>query len=97
MEIILFMSLLLIGSIILILSVKGKSAKRKFILIGSTLMVTSPFVAFGVGISYGIWVGSGFASLIMIYIFPALLLTGLLVWLMGIFDKKTNDKTEKSS
>ena len=93
MEIVIFLSILIMGFIILFMSVKGKSAKRKFIIIGTAIMIASPFVAFGIGISYGMWVGDGFASLIMVYIFPGLFITGLLVLLMGTTDKKTKHKT----
>ena len=93
MEIFIFLVILLIGFIILLMSLKGKSAKRKFIITGIVLMATSPFVAFGIGISYGIWVGDGFASLIMVYIFPGLFITGLLVLMMGTTDKNTKHKS----
>ena len=98
MEIFIFVLILLIGLIIfLLMSLKGKSTKRKFMITGTVLMASSPFIAIGIGISYGIWIGDRFASFIMIYIFPALFITGLFVVLMGITDKKTNDKTYKSS
>ena len=89
MEIVMVVLLIMLGFFILFKSLKGKPAKRKFIIIGTTIMATSPFLAFAIGISYGVWAESGFASLIMIYIFPALLILGLFVLLMGVLDKNT--------
>ena len=88
MEIVLVVLIIIGGFFILFKSLKGKSVKRKFIIIGTTLMATSPFLGFAIGIAYAVWAGDGFAGLIMIYIFPALLILGLLVLLMGIFDGK---------
>ncbi|WP_235907301.1 hypothetical protein [Niallia circulans] len=69
-----------------------KTKKRKYIVWGIVLMFAiSPFLSFAIGLSYAIISESGWAALIMLYIFPIIFLIGLVMLLIGIFKK---DKSE---
>ncbi|WP_449540378.1 hypothetical protein [Ferdinandcohnia sp. Marseille-Q9671] len=85
--------LIVIGAIVIgyKLSV-GKSKKRKFTIWGIATMVgIAPFFSWLVGISYGDYVGDGFAGgAVMVLLFGILFLIGLITLLVGIFSKDTS-------
>ncbi|WP_226035255.1 hypothetical protein [Aquibacillus saliphilus] len=68
---------------------KSKSKKRKNIVWGIALMLLiSPSLSFSIGLTYAALVRSGWAGLIMWYLFPILFIIGLILLLVGIFKKK---------
>ena len=75
----------------LLLSI-DKPKNKKYKVWGIALMVPiSPALAFAIGLTYAVSVGSGWAGLIMWYIFPFIFTVGLVMLLVGIFKK---EKTE---
>jgi hypothetical protein len=68
-----------------------RDKKRKYQIWGvAIILVISAPLSYSIGFSYAILEGSGFAALLMIYVFPFLFLTGVILLLIGIFKK---DKT----
>jgi len=52
------------------------------------MFVIAPLLSWLIGISYGIYVGEGFAAVaVMIILFPILFIVGLIVLLIGLFKK----------
>jgi hypothetical protein len=74
---------------------QGKSAKRKYIVWGTTtILIITPFFSWIVSILFGINQGDGFAAVgLMMLLFPLFFLIGLITLLIGIFKK---EKTNKS-
>ncbi|MBP2080146.1 hypothetical protein [Oceanobacillus polygoni] len=66
----------------------GKIKKRKYQIWGITIMlpISAP-LAYSIGFNYAIYTGDGFAALLMLYVFPFLFTTGLIILLIGIFKK----------
>ena len=61
----------IIGAIIAFQLSEGKTKKRQYIIWGITLMLAiSPFLSFAIGLTYAVIAKSGWAALIMWYIFP---------------------------
>ncbi|WP_231495857.1 hypothetical protein [Paucisalibacillus sp. EB02] len=73
----------------------GKVKKRKYQIWGVAIMlVISAPLAYSIGLNYAIYEGSGFAALLMLYVFPFLFLTGLILLLIGIFKKDKGRTTQ---
>ena len=69
----------------------GKDKKRKCQIWGvAIILVISAPLSYSIGFSYAILEESGFAALLMLYVFPFLFLTGVILLLIGIVKK---DKT----
>jgi hypothetical protein len=67
----------------------GESRKIKYKIWGVALMIPiSPALAFSIGLSYAISEQSGWAALIMWFIFPVIFFTGLALLLVGVFKKE---------
>ncbi|WP_053218340.1 hypothetical protein [Virgibacillus senegalensis] len=67
----------------------GKPKKKKYKIWGFTIiLVISPSLAFGMGLTFAVLVKSGWAAMIMFYLFPLFFLVGLILLLTGIFKKK---------
>ncbi|SDQ07426.1 hypothetical protein SAMN05216232_0399 [Virgibacillus subterraneus] len=67
----------------------GKPKNKKYKVWGIALMVPiSPAFAFAIGLTYAVIVESGWAGLIMWYIFPFIFIIGLVMLLVGIFKKE---------
>jgi len=82
-----------LGALVAYLLSEGKSKKRKFIVWGITLMlVISPFLSFGIGLTYGFAVRDGWAIPgTIIILFPIGFIIGLIMLLVGVFKKKETD------
>ncbi|WP_019376143.1 hypothetical protein [Virgibacillus halodenitrificans] len=79
----------LIGAVIAYQLSEGKPKKRKYKVWGIALMLPiSPALAFSIGLSYAVIVENGWAALIMWYIFPIIFIIGLIMLLVGIFNKE---------
>ena len=69
----------------------GRGNKRKYQIWGIAIMlpIAAP-LAYSIGFNYAIYVGDGFAALLMLGVFPFLFMIGLILLLIGIFkrDKK---------
>jgi hypothetical protein len=74
---------------------QGKSAKRKYIVWGtSTILIITPFFSWIVSILFGINQGDGFAAVgLMMLLFPLFFLIGLITLLIGIFKKGNTNKS----
>ena len=68
---------------------KGATIKFKQIIWGIvTMFVIAPLLSWLIGMSYGIYVGEGFAAAgVMIILFPILFIVGLALLLIGILKK----------
>ena len=68
---------------------KGATIKFRQIIWGIvTMFVIAPLLSWLIGISYGIYVGEGFAAVgVIIILFPILFIVGLVLLLIGIFKK----------
>ncbi|SDM30032.1 hypothetical protein [Sediminibacillus halophilus] len=76
---------------------EGKPKKKKYKIWGFTIMlVISPSLAFGLGLTYAVLVKSGWAAMIMFYLFPLFFLIGLFVLLAGIRKKKDANSRKDS-
>ncbi|WP_077622657.1 hypothetical protein [Sediminibacillus massiliensis] len=96
MAIIIALLIVVLGSIIAYMLTEGKSKKRKFIIWGIALMIAvAPFLSFAIGLTYASIVKSGWAALIMWYIFPVIFMIGLIMLLTGIFKKKRVSAPDK--
>lgn len=79
----------LLGAVLAYLLSKDKPNKRKYKVWGIALMLPiSPSLAFAIGLTYAVIEKSGWAALIMVYIFPILFISGLILLLVGIFKKE---------
>ncbi|WP_445505445.1 hypothetical protein [Niallia sp. 03091] len=84
--------IILIGAIVIgYKSSIGKPKRRKFINWGlATMFGIAPFFSWLVGISFGVYVGDGFAGgALMVLLFGILFFIGLITLLVGIFRKDT--------
>ncbi|GMG73152.1 MULTISPECIES: hypothetical protein [Priestia] len=68
---------------------QGKSAKRKYIVWGTTIiLIITPFFSWIVSILFGINQGNGFAAVgLMMLLLPLFFLIGVVTLLIGIFKK----------
>ncbi|WP_214484653.1 hypothetical protein [Bacillus sp. SM2101] len=75
----------------------GKTKKRRCIIWGVTIMLAiAPFFSWLVGISYGIYVGDGFAGgALMVILFLIIFLSGLLSLLVGVLGSDEKEIIEK--
>ncbi|MFA1822341.1 hypothetical protein ACDX78_19625 [Virgibacillus oceani] len=66
----------------------GKINKKKCKIWGIAIMlpISAP-LAYSIGFSYAIFIGDGFAALLMLFVFPILFIIGLILLLVGIFKK----------
>ncbi|WP_058306273.1 hypothetical protein [Gracilibacillus massiliensis] len=70
----------------------GKPKNKKYKVWGIALMVPiSPAFSFAIGLTYAVIVESGWAALIMWYIFPFIFIVGLVMLLVGIFKKEETE------
>ncbi|MGP4108828.1 hypothetical protein [Virgibacillus sp. L01] len=70
----------------------GKPKNKKYKVSGIALMVPiSPALSFAIGLTYAVIVESGWAALIMWYIFPFIFIIGLVMLLVGIFKKEETE------
>lgn len=86
--------LILIGALLIgYKSSSGMSEKRKLITWGiATMIGIAPFLSWLVGISFGVYVGDGFAGAgVMVIMFVILFFIGLITLLVGIFKKNTDN------
>lgn len=69
----------------------GKTRRKKLINWGLvTMFGIAPFFSWLVGISFGVYVGDGFTGgALMVMLFGAFFLIGLIMLLVGIFGKDT--------
>ncbi len=80
----------IVGAYVAFLLSTGKSKKRKYIVWGIILMLLiSPSISFAMGLSFAVITKSGWSALVMLYIFPIMFLAGLIVFFIGLFEKKT--------
>ncbi|MBP1950874.1 hypothetical protein [Virgibacillus litoralis] len=78
-----------IGALVAFLLSVGKPKNKKYKVWGIAIMVPiSPALAFAIGLTYALIVGSGWAGLIMWYIFPLIFIIGLVMLMVGIFKKE---------
>jgi amino acid transporter len=81
-----------IGGLVAFLLSIDKPKNKKYKVWGIALMVPiSPALAFAIGLTYAVSVGSGWAGLIMWYIFPFVFIVGLVMLLVGIFKKEETE------
>jgi len=73
---------------------QGKSAKRKYIVWGTTtILIIAPFFSWVVSILFAISEKEGFAGVaLMMLLFPFFFLVGLATLLIGIFKKENVNK-----
>jgi len=81
--------LLVVGLYIAFQTSRGKSAKRKYITWGITIMlIISPIISMFVSIIYGLNAKDGFAGVaLMMILLPLTFLIGLIILILGIFKK----------
>lgn len=74
---------------------QGKSAKRKYIVWGTTtILIIAPFFSWAVSILFAISQEEGFAGVaLMMLLFPFFFLIGLVTLLIGIFKKESMNKS----
>lgn len=74
---------------VIYLFIIGKSTKRKYLIWGiATLFGIGPCLSWLIGISFGLYVGSGFtAGAIMIMLYGIFFLIGLILLIIGVFKK----------
>ncbi|MCQ9283253.1 hypothetical protein NQ129_15795 [Priestia aryabhattai] len=74
---------------------QGKSAKRKYIVWGTTtILIIAPFFSWAVSILFAISQEEGFAGVaLMMLLFPFFFLVGLVTLLIGIFKKENVNKS----
>lgn len=74
---------------------QGKSAKRKYIVWGTTtILIIAPFFSWVVSILFAISQEEGFAGVaLMMLLFPFFFLIGLVMLLIGIFKKESVNKS----
>jgi hypothetical protein len=74
---------------------QGKSAKRKYIVWGTTtILIIAPFFSWVVSILFAISQEEGFAGVaLMMLLFPFFFLIGLVTLLIGIFKKESMNKS----
>ncbi|MDU9690039.1 MULTISPECIES: hypothetical protein [Priestia] len=74
---------------------QGKSAKRKYIVWGTTIiLIITPFFLWIVSILFGINQGDGFAAVgLMMLLLPLFFLIGVVTLLIGIFKKDNMNKS----
>jgi len=79
----------IVGAYLAFLLSTGKSKKRKYIVWGIILMLLiSPSISFAMGLSFTVITKSGWSALVMLYIFPIIFLVGLILFFVGLFEKK---------
>jgi hypothetical protein len=85
-------AILLAGVIFAAILSRRVRMKTKRIIWGlTTMFVIAPLLSWLIGMSYGIYEGSGFAAAaVMMILFPILFLTGLVILLIGIFKKEAS-------
>ncbi|WP_129703118.1 hypothetical protein [Priestia megaterium] len=73
---------------------QGKSAKRKYIVWGTTtILIIAPFFSWAVSILFAVSQEEGFAgAALMMLLFPVFFLIGLVTLLIGIFKKESVNK-----
>ncbi|XIH75772.1 hypothetical protein C1N57_16770 [Priestia aryabhattai] len=74
---------------------QGKSAKRKYIVWGTTIiLIIAPFFSWVVSILFAISQEEGFAGVaLMMLMFPIFFLIGLVTLLTGVFKKESANKS----
>jgi len=74
---------------------QGKSAKRKYIVWGTTtILIIAPFFSWAVSILFAISQEEGFAGVsLMMLLFPFFFLIGLVTLLIGVFKKESANKS----
>ncbi|AUO10295.1 hypothetical protein ACFX4Y_21215 [Priestia sp. YIM B13446] len=74
---------------------QGKSAKRKYIVWGTTtILIIAPFFSWAVSILFAVSQEEGFAGVAsMMLLFPFFFLIGLVTLLIGIFKKESVNKS----
>lgn len=74
---------------------QGKSAKRKYIVWGTTtIVIIAPFFSWAVSILFAISQEEGFAGVaLMMLLFPFFFLVGLVTLLIGVFKKESANKS----
>jgi hypothetical protein len=74
---------------------QGKSAKRKYIVWGTTIiLIIAPFFSWAVSISFAISQEEDFAGVaLMMLLFPFFFLVGLVTLLIGVFKKESTNKS----
>lgn len=74
---------------------QGKSAKRKYIVWGTTIiLIIAPFFSWVVSILFAISQEEGFAGVaLMMLLFPFFFLVGLFTLLIGVFKKENVNKS----
>lgn len=83
------LSISILGSIVAYQLGIGKSRKRKLIIWGVTTMIAiAPFFSFAIGLTFAFIFRSGWAALLMWYLFPIIFIIGLIMVLVGIFKEK---------
>ncbi|QKS72918.1 hypothetical protein FLK61_40680 [Paenalkalicoccus suaedae] len=86
----------MLGGVIAFFLSRDKPKKTKYKIWGVALMIPiSPALAFAIGITYAVAVGDGFVAFLMVYLFPILFVSGLVLLLVGIF-KKEHEEIENS-
>ncbi|KRF56809.1 hypothetical protein ASG98_07175 [Bacillus sp. Soil531] len=74
---------------------RGKTAKRKYIVWGTTIiLIIAPFFSWVVSVLYAISQEEGFAGVaLMMLLFPVFFLVGLVTMLIGVFKKESTNKS----
>ncbi|MEI2378711.1 hypothetical protein [Priestia megaterium] len=74
---------------------QGKSAKRKYIVWGTTaILIIAPFFSWAVSILFAVSQEEGFAGVaLMMLLFPFFFLIGLVTLLIGIFKEENVNKS----
>lgn len=79
----------LIGAFIAYQLSVGKSKGLKYKVWGIALMLPiSASLSFSIGLTYAVIVRDGWSALITVYIFPIIFIIGLVLLLVGIFNKE---------
>lgn len=72
---------------------EGKSGKRKYVIWGITIMLAiSPSLSFSISLTLAVIVGSGWAAMMMWYLFPIGFLTGLIMLIAGMMKKEESEE-----
>ena len=66
----------------------GKSKKAKYKIWGIAIMLPIALpLAYSIGITYSLIVGSPWATMLLLYAFPIIFIIGIIILLVGIFNK----------
>ncbi|MDD1511947.1 hypothetical protein [Priestia megaterium] len=89
------LTVLVVGLIFASRLSRGKTAKRKYIVWGTTvILIIAPFFSWVVSVLYAISQEEGFAGVaLMMLLFPIFFLIGLVTLLTGVFKKESVNKS----